>query len=87
MKLEEVTPQMLDAAIIWQLNTNTQQQPGTRHRLVLIAALSGQFMEYLAMMTDTLTEGVNPDSVIATALSVGIEIGMALEQMQRRPQA
>jgi hypothetical protein len=83
MNVEQITPKMLDAAIRWQ----TMAEQGDRGKFAEQAFASREFREYIADLLATAKERGNMPGILLTALTIGIEIGMALEEMQRRPQA
>lgn len=83
MNVGHITPGMLDAAIRWQMATPQD----SREKLTLAATNSRQFVDYFDFCMKAIVEGQDVRAIICTALTIGIEIGMALEEMQRRPQA
>jgi hypothetical protein len=85
MNVEQITPRMLDDAIHWQVKR--PQTTEGRIALVRTAVESPEFLEYICMAHAVILDGGDTKSVLAGALSLGIEIGMAMEEMQRRPQA
>lgn len=85
MDIEKITPQMIDAAIHWQMKT--PQTTAARVHLLDVGSKSAEFTDYLCVATSQLFKGADPMGVIATSLAIGIEIGMALEQMQQRADA
>jgi hypothetical protein len=78
--LEAVTPKQIDEAIGLQCSTQFDRERFATN----VIRNSPEFLEYVLMLCSAVESGERLDSAFASAMTLGIEIGVALVKVYER---